>query len=240
MGRARVWCLLACGLAAMLAGRAHRAWGQAEAAPPEAGAPATVTRTTTVTRDGVTTTTTEQYPARVIVVDARPARAALPLRLGLDFGLVHSRGGALPYGDAGAKPRALGLRLAIGAGDVARIHFGIAHEWESEARYAAKGLRLDLVSVGFPIRLLAEPVEIHVEPLMRMARGEILAPQGSDTTFFRIDTGLALLATVAYEKFFFGFEPVVVDFRFFGADTQEARTGFSTLWWLAFVLGREF
>lgn len=164
-----------------------------------------------------------------------------PFRLGLQYGFSHSVDGKLAA--EGAKPAAVALDFSWGGGEIVRMHLGVGHEWESKGAYAAKGFRIDLISLGFPMAVIKDKIALHIEPILRIVRGDILFPKGSeDRAIFRLQSGFGLMATVAYQRWFFGFEPLGIDFRFFRADTanEDPDTGFSTLWWMQFVLGREF
>jgi hypothetical protein len=164
-----------------------------------------------------------------------------PFRLGLLLGFAHSADGKLTSG--GAKPAAAALDFSWVGGEIVRLHLGLGHEWESKGSYGAKGFRIDLISLGFPMAVVREPVALHIEPILRIVRADILFPKGSeDRAIFRLQSGFSLMATVSYQRWFFGFEPLGLDFRFFRADTaaEDPETGFSSIWWIQFMLGREF
>src|SRR5262249_1195694 len=126
---------------------------------------------------------------------------------------------------------AIGVDLGFGLSPNIRYHLGIAHQWEGEGAYSARGFLLDLIALGFPIALLEGEVQLHLEPMLPIVRCEILFPgDGSDhQTIFRIESGIAAQLTVAYRRWFLAFQPLSLDFRYFAATTAIVRTGFATL-----------
>jgi len=133
----------------------------------------------------------------------------------------------------------------MGIGRSVRYHLGIANEWESRGGYSAKGFRLDLVSLGFPIPVVnSEGLVVHIEPIARIIRGEILFPSGQGQgALFRIESGFAVAVTAAVAHWFVAVEPLSLDFRSFSAFTAfggGTTTGSSHLWWYQITAGREF
>jgi len=202
-------------------------------------------------KPGVTKPGTRMPPA------ARPELAAvagapLPFRLGIFYGHAFGQSGdltrfILPNGGNGGtlpSPAVVGLDLGIGLGSYVRYHFGVGLEWESQGPYAAKGFRFDLITLGFPILVWANSdVAIHVEPLVHLVRGEILfqsQPKASDSSLFRIESGIAGAVSLVTHHWFVSLEPLSVDFRVFEANSQWVHTGFSHLWWAQLTAGREF
>jgi hypothetical protein len=175
-----------------------------------------------------------------------PKSSSLPFRLGLFFAKSFGQGGSLaptPMVSAAsnAAPAAVGLDVILGLGSSVRYHLGVAHEWESNGRYSAKGFRFDLISLGFPIQVYSDRVTVHIEPIARILRGEILFQSGvNDDAIFRAESGFGLAVTAAAAHWFVAVEPVSVDFRSFAATTNWVRTGFSHLWWFQLTAGREF
>jgi len=187
----------------------------------------------------------------------RPRRdpdATLPLRLGVFFGHAFGQSGDLTRNitfNGGTSfqlpsPAVVGVDVGTGLGSHVRYHFGVGLEWEgqSQPNYAAKGFRIDLAGLGFPILVWSnEQVAIHVEPLLHLIRGEILfqsAPSGADTSLFRIESGLAAAVTVVTHDWYFGLEPFALDFRVFEANNKWVHTGFSHLFWFQVAAGYEF
>jgi hypothetical protein len=188
--------------------------------------------------------------------DERPpaavAGASLPFRLGVFYGHAFGQSGdltktILPNGANGPglpSPAVAGIDLGIGLGAHVRYHFGVGTEWESKGNYAAKGFRFDLITLGFPILVWANSdVAVHVEPLVHVARGEILfqsKPMVDDSSLFRIESGIAGAVSVVAHHWFVSVEPLSADFRVFEANTEWVHTGFSHLWWVQVTAGHEF
>ena len=192
-----------------------------------------------------------KYPAMTVpaviliaAVSGAPApqgERSLPFRLGLFFSKAFGQSGSLAQTPP---PAAVGLDIALGLGHSVRYHLGIANEWESRGTYSAKGFRLDLVSLGFPIQVVNDKVVVHIEPIARIIRGEILFPAGPGAgAIFRVESGFALAITAAMAHWFVAVEPLSFDIRSFVAETAgpgRTRTGSSSLWWYQITAGREF
>jgi hypothetical protein len=188
-------------------------------------------------------------PARK--TDISPAEGSLPFRLGVFYAHGFGQSGDLTHfigfnGGVGPQlpsPAVVGVDLGIGLGSHVRYHFGVGMEWEGQDNYAAKGFRLDLTTLGFPIRVWSnETVAIHVEPLVHLIRGEILfqsSPKTSQDSLFRIESGIAGAVTLVTRHWFVGLEPFSLDFRVFEANNEWVHTGFSHLFWFQLTAGRE-
>jgi len=196
-------------------------------------------------------------PAATEKAAPRPRRdpsATLPLRLGVFYGHAFGQSGDLTRNITGnggmsfqlPSPSVIGIDVGTGLGSHVRYHFAVGLEWEgqSQPNYAAKGFRIDLAGLGFPISVWSnEQVTIHVEPLLHLIRGEILfqsAPAQADTSLFRIESGLGAAVTVVTRGWYFGLEPFAIDFRVFEANNKWVHTGFSRLFWLQLSAGYEF
>lgn len=186
---------------------------------------------------------------------ARPVAPdnALPFRLGVFYAHGFGQSGDLTHfillnGRVGPQlpsAAAVGVDLGIGLGSHVRYHFGVGLEWEGQNGYAAKGFRIDLTTLGFPIPVWAnETVAIHVEPLVHLIRGEILfqsqPPNSPQDSLFRIESGFAAAVTLVTRHWFVGLEPFSLDFRVFEANNEWVHTGFSHLFWFQLTAGREF
>ncbi|HEY8923442.1 MAG TPA: hypothetical protein VIU64_03615 [Polyangia bacterium] len=196
----------------------------------------------------------EPVPTKAAPPARRDPDAALPLRLGVFYGHAFGQSGDLTRNitfNGGTSfqlpsPSVVGVDVGTGLGSHVRYHFGVGLEWEgqSQPNYAAKGFRIDLAGIGFPILVWSnEQVAIHVEPLLHLIRGEILfqsAPPGADTSLFRIESGLAAAITVVTHDWYFGIEPFALDFRVFEANNKWVHTGFSHLFWFQLAAGYEF
>jgi hypothetical protein len=142
-------------------------------------------------------------------------------------------------GPAGAN--AIGIDFGFASRDYARNHLSLAHQWEGSGPTAAKGFRIDLIAVGFPIAVNpASLVRVHIEPLLTLARGEIMFATGGQK-LLRIESGFTILVTVMYQRWFLGVEPLAVDFRYYVARTiGPSESGFTRVIPLRFSVGREF
>ena len=224
---------------------------RADEAAPERGRPTD----TAVAPAAKATTPVAPKPSPGGATEVTPAAvpgAPLPFRLGIFYAHAFGQSGdltrfILPNGGNGAalpSPAALGIDLGIGLGSYVRYHFGVGTEWESQNGYAAKGFRFDLITLGFPILVWANSdVAIHVEPLVHVARGEILfqsSPKTDNSSLFRIESGIAGAVSLVAHHWFVSLEPLSADFRVFEANNQWVHTGFSHLWWAQLTAGREF
>jgi hypothetical protein len=195
-----------------------------------------------------TTTTTVLAPGEKViglpdgpVVIQHPPRPPDPFRLGLAYTHILSESGELA--DPHETANALGLEFSFRGGRVVREHVGIAHRWERSGAVSRKGFRLDLIALGFPIPVVERQVKLHVEPVLRLIRGDLMFVSvggGPSQVLFRIESGVGLQITAAIDRWFFALEPVAVDFRYFLGTSDQGRGGFATLWSLSLIAGREF
>ena len=81
-----------------------------------------------------------------------------------------------------------------------RSHLAIANQWESLGAYSARGFRIDLISVGYPILLVAGQVKFELEPILTFLRGEIMFVNGSSEKIYRIESGVGLELSVAFKQ----------------------------------------
>jgi hypothetical protein len=183
---------------------------------------------------------------KVVIVPAsgavvvQPAAPPEPVRLGLAYAHAFSQSGELADGRETANT--VGLEFAFRGGRVVRQHFVLAHRWERSGTTSRKGFRLDLVSLGFPITILARRATLQFEPVLRLLRGDLMFESvggGPSHVVFRFESGLGASLVATFEKFYLTLEPVAVDFRYFRATTDDARGGFGTLWTFGLVVGRE-
>jgi hypothetical protein len=180
-------------------------------------------------------------PSDQWVVVKIPPPAPKPFQLGFEVMQVIAEDGPLAH--AGQSAMAVGLRFIFPEGRAIRQHFAFAHHWEKEAGTTRRGFRFDLVALGFPIPCLTGPLRLSVEPVLRVLRGEVLfttAQGGPGQSLFRIQSGFSLGLTAAYGTWFIAVDPLSVDFRYLRMTQDDTQTGFSRIWSLAFVLGREF
>src|SRR5689334_800920 len=84
-----------------------------------------------------------------------PPRAGTAFRLALTYTRVLTEDGDLTSN--AFSTNALGLQFVSPSSTYVRNHFAIGHQWESVGTYRARGFRIDLVSFGYPIRLVDGP-----------------------------------------------------------------------------------
>ena len=150
---------------------------------------------------------TPTEPAR-----APPAQAPLqtPFRLSLTFTHVLAQDQALTSPDL--QMNAIGIDMAFPSGSYVRNHLGLANQWETGPGYSARGLAVDLISLGYPIELGRSTVRFDLEPVLTVLRGEIMFPQVGPT-FFRLEGGFGLDFSATFRHWFAGVEPQIA-FRY--------------------------
>jgi hypothetical protein len=159
-----------------------------------------------------------------------------PFRLSLNYTRVLSEDGALA--NAGFATNAVGIDMAFPSGSYVRNHFGLAHQWESAPGYSARGFRLDLISMGYPIDLLHKAVSLDLEPVLTFVRGEILFVDGGNAVL-RLDGGFGLDLSLSFRHWFVSVMPEV-SFRYLVYTNDDARGGFARLFALRAALGHAF
>jgi hypothetical protein len=159
-----------------------------------------------------------------------------PFRLSLTYSRVLSESGELA--NAGFATNAIGIDMAFPSGSYVRNHLGLAHQWESAPNYSARGFRIDLISMGYPIELVRSTVRLDLEPVLTLLRGEILfVDQGPN--LLRLDGAFGLDLSVSFRRWFLGVQPEI-DFRYLVYSKTATLTGFGRLFALKFALGHEF
>jgi hypothetical protein len=163
--------------------------------------------------------------------------AATPFRLGLTYLNVLSQDGELA--NNAVNTHAIGVDLAFSSNTYVRNHLGLAHQWESAGPYSARGFRIDLISLGYPIQLVrTENFRLDLEPILTILRGEILFVSGADT-FLRLSSGFGLELSATFRRWYVAVQPQV-DFRYLVYSGDETQTGFARLFPLRVSLGHEF
>ncbi len=180
--------------------------------------------------------------ARPAPVSASPAPAPLAVpsnrfRLALTYTHVLYEDGAL--GNDSLATQALGLHWTFASSTYVRNHFEIGEQWEKAGAYSARGLRIDLISFGYPIHLVEGEVQFSLEPIITPVRGEIMFPSGAGT-FLRMEGGVGLELLVASRGWYVGIEPLHIDFRYWVYSSAQSRTGFTQVFPLRVSVGREF
>jgi hypothetical protein len=169
-----------------------------------------------------------------------PAHQPAPpnrFRLALAYSYVLHEDGSL--GDDALTTEALGLHWTFSSSSYVRNHFEIGEQWESAGAYSARGFRIDLISFGYPIRLVEGELSFAIEPIITPVRGEIMFPNAG-SAFLRMEGGVGLEFTLATRAWYVGVEPLHVDFRYWVYTSAASRTGFSQRFPLRVAIGREF
>ena len=184
-------------------------------------------------------------PERVVRVKVPPPAGATnsyPFKMGFEYSQLLSEDGDLAY--PGQSARALGLHFVFLEGGSVRQHFAIAHQWERLGASTRQGFRFDLLALGFPIPVFDGFVRAEIEPVLRPLRGQIMfeddgAGVGSHS-LLRLESGFALGLRLSRGIWFVTMEPLSIDFRTVVATQKQTRTGFSRVWSMALIVGRDF
>jgi hypothetical protein len=120
-----------------------------------------------------------------------------------------------------------------------RNHFEIGEQWEGVGPYSARGFRIDLISFGYPIRLVEGELRFSIEPIITPVRGEIMFPNAG-SKFLRMEGGVGLEFQLTTRGWYVGVEPLHIDFRYWVYTGSQSRTGFAQLFPLRVAIGREF
>ncbi|HEY8927336.1 MAG TPA: hypothetical protein VIU64_23295 [Polyangia bacterium] len=174
-----------------------------------------------------------------------PPRAGTPFRLALTYTHVLGESGDRDLVNDQLGTNALGLVFVSPSTTYVRDHFAIAHQWESSGGYSARGFRIDLVSFGYPIRIVERPDwRIDVEPIVTAIRGEIMFVNNDGGRFLRLESGLGLELSATFRGWFLAVQPLAIDFRywFYGSDAfqPQSRTGLGRIFPLRLAIGHEF
>jgi hypothetical protein len=168
-----------------------------------------------------------------------PPPTLSPFRLAVTYTRVLHEDGDL--GNNALATNAIGIDMAMASASYTRNHLAIAHQWESLGpQYSARGFRIDLISVGYPILLAAYPVKIELEPILTFLRGEIMFVNDSSEKIFRIESGVGLELAATFKQWFLALQPLAIDFRYYTYAAMESHTGFSRVVPFRIGLGHEF
>ena len=179
-------------------------------------------------------------PAPTAAPTVRPGTA---FRLALTYTRVLREDGDLANDALGTN--AIGLQFVSPSSTYVRNHFAIANQWESAGGYRARGFRIDLVSFGYPIRLVdTGQLRLDLEPIVSAVRGEIMFVNDGGGKFLRLESGLGLELSATFRRWFFAVQPLAIDFRywFYGSMQFEpqSRTGLGRIFPLRLAIGHEF
>jgi hypothetical protein len=175
---------------------------------------------------------------------APPPRPASPLppsvspfRLSLTYVHVLREDGELV--DPNTSTNAVGVDLAFPSNTYVRNHLGLAHEWQNLNGVTARGFRIDLVSLGYPIPLLSSTVRLDLEPILTVVRGELMFVTDGPR-IFRLESGFSLELSATVRHWFAMVQLFGIDFRYWVYTSDGSFTGFSRIFPLKFALGHEF
>jgi hypothetical protein len=161
-----------------------------------------------------------------------------PFRLSLTYTRVLYEDGDL--GNSHINTNAVGIDMGMASQSYVRTHLALAHQWESVGPYSARGFRIDLISVGYPILLVAREVKLELEPILTFLRGEILFVSNSSEKIYRIESGIGLELSAAFRGWFLAVQPLAIDFRYYVYAANASHTGFSRVVPFRVGLGHEF
>jgi hypothetical protein len=173
-----------------------------------------------------------------------PPRAGTAFRLALTYTRVLTEDGDLTSN--ALSTNALGLQFVSPSSTYVRNHFAIGHQWESVGTYRARGFRIDLVSFGYPIRLVDGPdVRLEIEPIVTPLRGEIMfVNSDGGGRFLRLESGIGVELAITYRRWFFAAQPLAIDFRYWFYGSQQfqpqSQTGLGRIFPLRLAVGHEF
>ena len=176
---------------------------------------------------------------------APPPRVASPLppsvspfRLSLTYVHVLREDGELV--DPNTSTNAVGIDLAFPSNTYVRNHLGLAHEWQSLNGMTARGFRIDLVSLGYPIPLVtSSSFRLDLEPILTVVRGEVMFVTNGPR-IFRMESGFSLELSATVRHWFAMVQLFGIDFRYWVYTSDGSFTGFSRIFPLKFALGHEF
>ena len=109
---------------------------------------------------------------------------------------------------------AIGIDLAFQSNTYVRNHLGLAHQWESARGYAARGFRIDLISLGYPIPLVTSKVRLDLEPILNVLRGEIMFVNDGGGRLLRVESGFSLELSATVRQWFLTVQAFGIDFRY--------------------------
>jgi hypothetical protein len=160
-----------------------------------------------------------------------------PFRLSLTYVHVLRADGDLA--SPNTETNAVGVDLAFPSNTYVRNHLGLAHQWESLNGVTARGFRIDLVSLGYPIPLVTSTVRLDLEPILTVVRGELMFVTDGPRVF-RMESGFSLDLSLTARHWFVTVQAFGIDFRYWVYSSDGSFTGFSRIFPLRFAIGHEF
>ena len=103
----------------------------------------------------------------------------------------------------------------------------------------ARGFRIDLVSLGYPIPLVTSTVRLDLEPILTVVRGELMFVTNGPR-IFRMESGFSLDLSLTARHWFVTVQAFGIDFRYWVYTSDGSFTGFSRIFPLKFAIGHEF
>jgi hypothetical protein len=134
---------------------------------------------------------------------------------------------------------AVGLDMAFPSNNYVRNHLGLAHQWESAGPYSARGFRIDLISLGYPIALVNSTIRLDLEPILTVVRGELMFVSGGGR-ILRVESGFSLELSATIQHWFLTVQAFGIDFRYWVYTSAASLTGFSRVFPLKIAIGHEF
>ena len=133
------------------------------------------------------------------------------------------------------------IDMAFPSNTYVRNHLGLAHQWENVGGVTARGFRIDLVSLGYPIPLVTSKVRLDLEPILTVVRGEVMFVNNGPR-FLRLESGFSLELSATVQRWFVMVQAFGIDFRYwvYGSGSLGSMTGFSRVFPLKFAVGHEF
>ena len=142
--------------------------------------------------------------------------------------------------DGAPSTNAVGIDLVFSSATYGRSRLGLAHQWENAGAYSARGFRIDLISIGYPITLASGRDHLILEPILTILRGELMFESGAK--FLRLESGFGLELSATIRRWFFAIQPLAVDFRYwtFSSVAPQSRTGLGRIFPFKIAVGYEF
>lgn len=166
-----------------------------------------------------------------------PPSMVTPFRLSLTYVHVLREDGELAAPNMATN--ALGIDMAFPSNNYVRNHLGLAHQWESAGPYSARGFRIDLISLGYPIPLVNSTVRLDLEPILTLVRGELMFINGGGR-LLRLESGFSLELSATVRHWFLTLQAFGIDFRYWIYSTNGSFTGFTRVFPLRVAIGHEF
>ena len=160
-----------------------------------------------------------------------------PFRLSLTYVHVLHEDGDLA--NNAMSTNAVGIDMAFPSNSYVRNHLGLANQWESTTGYSARGFRIDLISLGYPITLVNSTVRLDLEPILTALRGELMFVSGGGRLLC-VESGFSLELSATFRHWFLTLQPFGIDFRYWVYTSTASLTGFSRVFPLKVAVGHEF